>query len=388
MRAATVASVSMSGFVAHLRLHGFAVGAAETILALDALAIAQVSPAQLTAKTVLRSVFSSDCGEWAFFNELFETYWHGSGVRHARSKGLSTTARRLWHQTLPQLEETNLSDEQRDQAKAGENGNGNGSAAQTGLAAHHLATSKPAAPHQVSGRERMLLLSLGESVSRMLSRRRSRRYVAARRGTGLDFRRTLRTSVSSGGEAFVLLRRRRKKTAARLAVLLDVSDSMQAHKDFFRYFLKGILRGSLRAEGFVFYTRLIRVTAALGANDAAKTKLSFALHPHDEGGGTRIAASLDSFRRLYGRRCLGGRSVVLIISDGYDSDHPEHMRKAIGALRKQSPRIFWLSPALAEADSPMPKPRALAAALPALSALSPARTIEQLASLETRWQNL
>ena len=72
----------MSGFLAHLRLNGFAAGPAETVRALDVLQTLGAADAR-GARLALKSLLSGRRREWDRFDALFEAYWHGTGVRQA-----------------------------------------------------------------------------------------------------------------------------------------------------------------------------------------------------------------------------------------------------------------------------------------------------------------
>ena len=49
--------------------------------------------------------------------------------------------------------------------------------------------------------------------------------------------------------------------------------------------------------------------------------------------GTRIGQSLEQFLRIYGKKLLGTRSLILIFSDGWDLGEPEVLREAMTRIR-------------------------------------------------------
>ena len=374
-------STAMVGFAAYLRLHGFAVGAGEAASALGVLA-AQGATDAASAKSVLRLMFASDRAEWERFGDLFDDYWQQRDKRLSLTAvGYSATTRHLWN-----LPPNAGGDDTASGEDSGSHDDGDGDNAANEARLRRQASRR-------GGRERLpppagtQWRELGEHLWHSLSRCRSRRYIPHRRGRGADLRQTLRRSVCTGGEPLLLLRRQRKKKRVRLSVLLDVSASMQAHSVFFLLLLKGMLRGA-QAEGFVFHTHLVRITSSLRGDSGVPALEKFALQTQGMGGGTRIAHCVQDFSRCYGGRCLGGRSAVLIVSDGYDSEPPEQLQQAMRFLRRRTPRIFWLSPSLAAADVADPPPRALAVARPFLTALAPARTPEEVAQAAKMWAAL
>ena len=61
--------------------------------------------------------------------------------------------------------------------------------------------------------------------------------------------------------------------------------------------------------------------------------------PTGNGGGVVTA-----FADTYAARTLNSRTVVLILSDGYDTGAPERLAEALSRLRKRGCRIIWLNP--------------------------------------------
>jgi uncharacterized protein len=69
--------------------------------------------------------------------------------------------------------------------------------------------------------------------------------------------------------------------------------------------------------------------------------------------------------------------VVLIASDGWDSDPPEDLATAMAKLSRLAHRVVWLNPR-AGAENYEPTVGAMAAALPHCDALLPADTFGEL----------
>ena len=78
-------------------------------------------------------------------------------------------------------------------------------------------------------------------------------------------RRTLRTSLRTGGEPIHLARRRRRIVPRRLVMLCDISGSMEPYARAYLQFLTCAAATGPNAEAFVFATRLTRLTRALVA---------------------------------------------------------------------------------------------------------------------------
>lgn len=225
-----------------------------------------------------------------------------------------------------------------------------------------------------------------EAVARRLGAalrdRRSRRRIAARRGDRLHFRKTIRQSLSTGGEPVKLLRKRRPDRTRKIVALCDVSGSMSVYAQVFLAFLTGLMRADSAADAYLFHTRLVRITEALRDKDAMRAIGRMSLMADGFGGGSKIGPSLGLFADTYAKRFVDGRSVVLILSDGYDTAPPEEISLALAKLRKRGCKIIWLNPLKGWRDY-APVAEGMAAALPHLDLFAAAGTLSDLAALET-----
>jgi uncharacterized protein with von Willebrand factor type A (vWA) domain len=179
--------------------------------------------------------------------------------------------------------------------------------------------------------------------------RRTRRYARAPSGTRLDVRRLLRESLRTGGEPGSLRWRRRRVRPRPLVFLLDISGSMA---DYSRALLQFAWRMPAGTEVFCFGTRLTRVSAALARRGVDDAISSAARTAFDWDAGTRIGGSLASFVRLWARRGLCRRGIVVICSDGLDRGSPAELAASIADLRRLCFRIVWVSPHLPGAGRP------------------------------------
>ncbi len=131
----------------------------------------------------------------------------------------------------------------------------------------------------------------------------------------------------------------------------------------------------------------MRVTEALTTRDALTAATRLSLLTRGMGGGTRIGRSLATFNTTYAKRAVNGRTAVLILSDGYDTDPPEELAKALARLRRRARRIIWLNP-LKAWQGYAPVARGMAAAMPHLDAFLEASTLASLGALETEFHKL
>jgi uncharacterized protein with von Willebrand factor type A (vWA) domain len=213
-----------------------------------------------------------------------------------------------------------------------------------------------------------------------LARERSRRLVPER-GRGLvDLRRSLRGSVGTRGELLRLARRARAVEEPRLVLLCDTSGSMETHTRFLLTFAVALRRAARRVEVFAFNTALTRLTPWLQPGKPALTLARVAGGVPDWAGGTRIGECLEEFVRQYAARCIGPRTVVVIVSDGLDRGEPDALIRAMHVIKSRARRVIWLNPLLGDPRY-QPTARGMAAALPFVDRLAPAHNLESLERL-------
>ena len=73
----------ITGFMAHLRANGLAVGVAETQCAMEALT--QINPTDIhETRLALKSICANDADRFERFNEIFKAYWMNAGRERRR----------------------------------------------------------------------------------------------------------------------------------------------------------------------------------------------------------------------------------------------------------------------------------------------------------------
>ncbi|MAU95693.1 MAG: carbon monoxide dehydrogenase [Fulvimarina sp.] len=375
------------GFMAHLRQNGLRLGVHETATAMRALSV--VTAADLReARLALKAVCAGNADDAARFDDLFDAYWLNAG--RVRRKIMREGA-----EGKPRHSRSSL---RADDGKTVAGGRIHAPDDETGDDAFASGTGRLVATtaRNLMTRDLRELVDpadIGEAelVARRLAAairdRRSRRRRTARKGETIDFRRVVRASIATGGEPLRLPRRRRPERAVRLTVLCDVSGSMTVYARVFLAFVAGLIRADATADAYLFHTRLVRITGALRDDDPLRVLNRLTLLSDGFGGGSKIGSNLDRFARTYARSFVTGRSVVVILSDGYDTDPPERMAAALEKLKKRGCRIVWLNP-LAGWKGYEPIARGMAAARPHLDLFAPANTLASLAALEPEFARL
>ena len=207
--------------------------------------------------------------------------------------------------------------------------------------------------------------------------RLTRRHEKGRRGERVDLRRTLRTSLRTGGDPMRLARRRRRVARRRLVLLCDISGSMEPYARAYLQFLTCAAGSGPNAEAFVFATRLTRLTRALSSRNPERAIQAAATAAPDWSSGTRIGEALQAFNDRHGRRGMARGAVVVILSDGWERGDPKLVGRELERLARLAHRIVWVNPRVA-ADAFSVQSRGMIAALPHCDALVSGHSFEAL----------
>ena len=380
-----IVSTRVVGFTDHLRMNDFKIGPSEThdvVTCLAASPLLTLSQARLRLKILL----SSRQDEWERFDDLFEAYWISMGRRRqvARTRrggdGRETrSGRRLWQNHL-----------QSDPGPDGSNPLGVESAGQSDIdgdapgrliATERSTRVKTDLRYIVDPQEIAEAEQLAYRLATALRYRLSRRYRQDNRGTRLDFRKTIRANLCHGGDPLSLVRKSKPDRPVRVVVFLDVSGSMKAYSRFFLQFLKGLVCTWINTDAYLFHTKLIRVTDAVRDKDSFKAMARLSLMADGFGGGTKLGTSLCQFNDVYAKRVLNSRSVVMILSDGYDTGSVDMLTRELARLKRRAPRLIWLNPLLGWRNY-QPVTAAMDAAMPFIDHFAAANTLESLAAIE------
>lgn len=203
--------------------------------------------------------------------------------------------------------------------------------------------------------------------------RRRRRH---RAGDAIDRRATMRRARRTGGHPVALARRRPTDRPRRVVLIADVSGSMEGYSRAYLYLLHGAVR-ALRAETFVFATRLTRLTRALRTSEPEAALRAAIGEVSDWSGGTRIGAAIGEFNDRWGRRGLARGAIVVIVSDGWESDDPTELGEQMARLSRLAHRIVWVNPR-AQSDRYQPLVGGMAAALPSVDVFTSGHSLAAL----------
>jgi uncharacterized protein with von Willebrand factor type A (vWA) domain len=101
-----------------------------------------------------------------------------------------------------------------------------------------------------------------------------------------------------------------------------------------------------RRDVFAFGTHLTDLTPAFRLADTDDMLAAAGAVIDDFAGGTRLGDSLATLRERHAWRLTGGRTLVLLITDGLDTGEPHALSHELEWLRRHSRRLLWLNPLL------------------------------------------
>ncbi len=222
--------------------------------------------------------------------------------------------------------------------------------------------------------------ALMRRLSLPIAARRTRRFAPSRARGPIDAARTIRASLSTGGELTTLIHKTRISRPPPLVVLCDISGSMARYAQVLLHFLHGLAQEKRRLSLFLFGTRLTNVSRAIRHRDAEIALARVAAAVPDFSGGTRIGEAIGLFNKEWARRVLGQGATVILITDGLERDDAAPLAAAMAHLRQLSRRIIWLNPLL-RYDGFAPRAGGVRAILPHVDDLRPVHNLNSLDQL-------
>jgi uncharacterized protein len=359
---------NLVNFCRELREHGVQVTSAEEIAAATALQLIDTTDRNEVFLS-LRSVLTTSVDDFPIFEELFQSFWTNTSRprRHVASPKQATGGLAFflenWSNSL------HSDGEPIDMPCADD------------------AESSAEKDFSTFSNDELEEISrLARRMVKRLARNPSRRWRPVRRGRRVNLRRSLRLSLRTGGELIDLSYKERRPKRTKLFVICDVSASMDIYSRLLLQFVYGLQNSFARVESFVFATSLARITGELKNKTYQRALDRLTANVQGWSGGTRIGASLAGFNAHWLRR-IDKRTVVIILSDGWDTGEPEQLAAVLSQLKNRAGRVIWLNPLLGN-SSYQPLTRGMLAALPFIDVFAPAHNLrrhrETSARRETR----
>jgi uncharacterized protein len=361
-------------FCRALRDHGLAVTPAEVVAAVKALHLIDVSDRE-DCFLSLRSVLTARVEDYPIFEELFDQFWTGGPGK-------------IVERDAPAMASTRPKPPAAQGASKGlayflENWTGSRGADEDAVKVPAASDIDSTATKDFGpfGNDELEAIShLTRRIVKHLAKNPSRRWKAVRRGPRIHLRGSFRRALKTGGELVELAYRQRKLKRTKLVVICDVSGSMDLYSRLLLQFIYGLQNSFARVETFVFSTSLSRITGHLKIKSYQRALEHLASKVSGWSGGTRIGASLAAFNAEW-LSLIDKRTIVIILSDGWDTGEPNELAAALAQLKKRAGRLIWLNPLLGK-DDYQPLTRGMQAALPFINVFAPAHDLASLRALE------
>ena len=368
-------SATLVGFCRYLRFKGLKAGIGEEMDALRALEEVNFEN-ENSFRMVLRAALAKSTKEQEIFDEYFKTFWYvwdnaenlyyKSDEREEESSVI-TVEHALKNQSFVSISDWLSDVDSAEQEKES-----------AGYSPFVSESERDFSTFQAD--ELSEVMRLINEVGRLLATRFSRRTMETKKCGHFDFRRTMRLSLRRGGEIFDLAHYRRRRQRLKLVLLCDVSKSMDLYSRFLIQFIYAFQSVYRRIETFVFGTSLHYITDTLRNEELSNALDGLSKTVKDWSGGTKIGASLEQFVSNFGIKLVDSHTVVIIISDGWDTGEVDLLEKNMHYLQKNSRYVLWLNP-LKGSPGFQPTTRGMQAALPYIDFFASAHNISSLRNL-------
>ena len=156
----------------------------------------------------------------------------------------------------------------------------------------------------------------------------------------LDFRRTIRKGLETGGSFYRLHYRKKRARRKHLVLLCDVSGSMMQFSEFALRFIQSLNQVSESSRTFLFSEEIHEADAfSLQNMDSFR---NYVRECGIYGKGTDLGSALEHLLALK-PAALNTATTLLILSDTKTIDQPRAIRALLEAKR-QAGRVIWLNP--------------------------------------------
>ena len=324
------------GFLHHLRHEGFVTGIQETIDSMHMLNNAHSLDEFLT-RHIIRALVCRDHAEWQRFNELFSDYWFPDRIRKNEFAMMIRIRPRQRHGGIAGI--GGSSQEHLDKLMKSTDLPGAGAGRQRTITRADFRFLNDAQAAREAERR-------AERLSLLLRKKLRRRRIVATHGNKIDIRKSLRSNLKFGGLPVKPSYTQRRREPPHIIILHDVSHSMAWNNPLLFRFARGLIRAFPASEAYAFHTRLFCVTGLYRERSLELMRLRLEANNHLWLGGTCIADSLVYFNNHHAKQVMRHDSVIMIISDGFDTNDPEQLGAVLENIKSRAQKIIWLNPML------------------------------------------
>ena len=183
-------------------------------------------------------------------------------------------------------------------------------------------------------------ISIIQTISRQINGELTSKRNRGGHSGKLDFRRTIRKGLETGGSFYRLSYRKKRSRRKRLVLLCDVSGSMMQFSEFALRFIQNLNQVSDHSRVFLFSEELFEADHfSLQNMDLFR---NYVRQCGVYGKGTDLGTALEKLCAMK-PEALNQSTTLLILSDTKTIDQPRAIRMLLEAKR-QAGRVIWLNP--------------------------------------------
>ena len=183
-------------------------------------------------------------------------------------------------------------------------------------------------------------ISIIQGITRQINGELSAKRSSSGHSGKLDFRRTIRKGLETGGSFYRLKYRKKRQRRKRLVLLCDVSGSMIQFSEFALRFIQSLNQVSNSSRVFLFSEDCVEADAF-----SLQNMDLFRNHVRESGlygKGTDLGTALERLNTMR-PEALGSATTLLILSDTKTIDQPRAVRALLESKRLVG-RVIWLNP--------------------------------------------
>lgn len=362
-------SESIIGFADYARAHELNVGIREVQEAIRVASMGFIED-KGSFRYALRSIFCSSADNLAIFDELFSNFWETPYEYIKSNFDIKSKINR------PKAAVRSL-------VFIGKGDHREGKEEDTNevSGANKIEKLRQTDFSKVSDIDAAFLEKLAMNLWRQMSKRLKQKLKLSKTKGTIDIRKTIRTSIGTGGTMLELKLRNKKPDKNRLVILLDVSGSMDKYSFFLLRFILALRSYFQNVEAYIFSTKLVRITEFLKIKDLERVLSQLSAGADNWSSGTKIGECLQAFNETYAKRTLNGRSMTIVLSDGLDTGEPELLANELNKIKRRTRKLIWLNP-LKGMQGYQPLARGMKAALPEIDVFRSAHSLDSILELE------
>jgi len=363
----TSLSANIIQFCIFLRHKGFSAGMDEESTVLHALQLINFGDSKMFYES-MKAVLCRNKEQTEIFGYLFNEYW--------KKLDLQIDSKEKIKEVKKSIDKQNVSFKS---LKSWLHGNHNNETEETSTysASERFEEKDFSAIHDDENEE---IKKSIRAVARRLAAKLTRRYEQSPDIFLPDIKRTLRKNLRRGGELLDIVHKRPKRNRSKLVVICDVSRSMELYSAFLIQFMYAIQQVYRRLETFIFSTSLQRVTNDLRQRSFSEVKRLLGNESYGWGAGTRIGESLNLFVEQFGRKLIDSGTIVIIMSDGWDTGGMEKLESSMKYIHCRAKKVIWLNP-LSGFERYTPEVMGMRTALPYIDVFAPVHNLQSLKQL-------